>query len=62
MARLDSSKQKVVNQILKDSKDVEIYNSSALKSASDISKSLNDIKTALTRSKGKDVTILVSIR
>lgn len=53
---------KAVNEILKDARDVEIYSISAFAGGSDITKCLNDVKTVLTRNKGKDVTVVVSIR
>jgi bacterioferritin-associated ferredoxin len=62
MARLDTAMTKAVNEMLKDARDVEIYSISAFAVGSDIAKCLNDVKTVLTRNKGKDVTVVVSVR
>ena len=62
MSKLDISKQKTVIEMLKNSKDVEIYNLSAFAGASDILKCMNDVKSVLTKNKGKDVTIITSVR
>lgn len=62
MPRLDSARQKAINEVLKESKDVEIYNLPAYAGVSDVTKCMNDIKNVLTRNKGKDLTVVVSTR
>ena len=62
MARLDNAMTKAVNEMLKDARDVEIYSISAFAGGSDITKCLNDIRTVLNKNKGKDVTVMVSVR
>ena len=62
MARLDNAMQKTVTEMLKDSKNVEVYGISAFAVGSEITRCLNYVKTVLTRNKGKDVTIVVGIR
>jgi hypothetical protein len=62
MARLDNAMTKAVNEMLKDARDVEIYSISAFSDILDITKCLNSVKTVLTRNKGKDITVVVSIR
>jgi hypothetical protein len=62
MPKLDTAKQKTVIEMLKNSKDVEIYNLSAFAGDSDILKCMSDVKTVLTKNKGKDVTIITSVR
>jgi len=62
MPKLDSTKAKAVNEMLKDAGDVEIYSISAFAGGSDITKCLNDVKTVLARNKGKTVTVIVSYR
>lgn len=62
MARLDKAMQKTVGEMLKDSKNVEIFSISAFAGGSEITRGLNDVKTVLIRNKGKDVTIVVGVR
>lgn len=62
MPRLDAARQKAINEVLKESKDVEIYNLPAYAGGSDVTKFLNDVKNVLTRNKGKDVMVIVGIR
>lgn len=62
MPKLDATTTKRINEILKDARDVEIYSISAFAGGSEITRCLNDIKTVLTRNKGKDMKVLVVIR
>ncbi len=62
MPRLDSARQKAIHEMLKESKDVEIYNLPAYAGGSDVTKCLNDIKNVLTRNKGKDLMVVVGVR
>lgn len=62
MPRLDTAMTKAVNEMLKDARDVEIYSISAFASGAEITRCLNDVKTVLTRNKGKDVTVVVGVR
>lgn len=62
MARLDNAMQKTVTEMLRNSKDVEIYNLSAFANGSDITKCLNDVRTVLTRNKGRNLTVMVTVR
>ena len=62
MPKLDATTTKRINEILKDARDVEIYSISAFAGGSEITRCLNDIKTVLTRNKGKDMKFLVVVR
>ena len=62
MPKLDTATTKRINEMLKDARDVEIYSISAFAGGSEITRCLNDVKTALTRNKGKDVTVLVGVK
>lgn len=62
MPKLDATTTKRINEILKDARDVEIYSISAFAGGSEITRCLNDIKTVLTRNKGKDMKVLVVVR
>ena len=62
MARLDTAMQKTVGEMLKGSVDVTVRNLPAFASSSDIIKCLTEIKTQISKSKGKDMTIIVSSR
>lgn len=62
MAKLDTATTKSVNDLLKESKDVTLYNLPAFASTSNIIKYLTDIKNVLNKNKGKDVTIVLSVR
>ena len=62
MPKLDTAKQKTVIEMLKNSKEVEVYNLSAFAGGSDITKCLTDVRTVLTRNKGKDITVIMNVR
>ena len=62
MPKLDTTMTKRINEMLKEAIDVEIYSISAFAGGSEITRCLNDVKTVLTRNKGKDVTIVVGVR
>ncbi len=62
MARLDTAMQKTVGEVLKRSVDVTVRNLPAFASSSDALKYLNEIKTQISKNKGKDITIVVSVR
>lgn len=62
MPRLDAARQKAINEMLKEAKDVEIYNLPAYAGGSDVTKYLNDVKNVLTRNKGKDMFVVAGVR
>lgn len=62
MPRLDTSMQKTVGDMLKGSVDVTVRNLPAFASSSDIIKCLTEIKTQISKSKGKDITVITSVR
>ena len=62
MPKLDATTTKRINEILKDARDVEIYSISAFAGGSELTRCLNDVKTVLTRNKGKDMTIVVAVK
>lgn len=62
MARLDTAMQKTVGEMLKGSVDVTVRNLPAFASSSDIIKCLTEIKTQISKSKGKDITVITSVR
>ena len=62
MPRLDITMTKAINEMLKDARNVEIYSISAFAGGSDVVKCLSDVKTVLTRNKGRDVTVVVNIK
>lgn len=62
MPRLDAAKQKAINEMFKEAKDIEIYNLPAYASGSDLTKCLNEVKTVLTRNKGKSFVIVITTK
>ena len=62
MQQLDTTMQKTVGEVLKGSVDVTVRSLPAFASSSDIIKCLIEIKNQINRSKGKDLTIVVSVR
>ena len=62
MPRLDTAMQKTVSEMLKGSVDVTVRNLPAFASSSDIIKCLTEIKTQISKNKGKDITVITSVR
>ena len=62
MARLDTAMQKTVGEMLKGSVDVTVRNLPAFASSSDIIKCLTEIKNQVSKNKGKDITVITSVR
>ena len=62
MPRLDTAMQKTVGEMLKGSVDVTVRNLPASAGTADIVKCLTEIKTQISKNKGKDITIVVSVR
>lgn len=62
MARLDTAMTKAVNEMLKGSADVTVRNLPAFTSSSDIIKCMNEIKTEISKNKGKNITVITSVR
>lgn len=61
MPKLDTTMTKRINEMLKEAKDVEIYSISAFAGGSEITKCLKDVKTVLTRNKGKNTRLIVGV-
>ncbi len=61
MPKLDTATTKRINEMLKEAKDVEIYSISAFAGGSEITKCLKDVKTVLTRNKGKNTRLIVGV-
>ena len=62
MARLDTAMQKTVGEMLKGSVDVTVRNLPAFASSSEIIKCLTEIKNQVSKNKGKDITVITSVR
>ena len=62
MARLDNPMQKTVTEMLKGSVDVTVRNLPAFAGTADIVKCLTEIKNQISKSKGKDITVITSVR
>jgi cobalamin biosynthesis Co2+ chelatase CbiK len=61
MNKLTTNMMKTVQDMLKDSKDISISNLPPFSSTKDFMKVLQDIKRTIDKSKGKNITIIVSI-
>jgi len=62
MAILDTAMQNTVNEIIKGSKDLEVYGLPAFVGTSEIIKCLTDIKNFHNKNKGSDITIVLSVK
>ncbi len=62
MPRLDTATTKRFNEMLKDAKDVEILSISAFAGGSEITRCLKDVKTVLTRNRGKDMAVVLVLK
>lgn len=62
MKRLNTLNHKTVLDMIKDSSNVYVESITPFSSVSDVNKILGEIKSEISKSKGKDITLITSIK